>query len=346
MKSAVMKGNKLVVSKEISSVEEERKKRILENVYPDLLRIEQELKKQTFGPVPLVNTVSHYIIDSGGKRLRPLLMVLSARLCGYKGDRDARLSVAFEFLHVATLLHDDVIDGAEIRRNRPAANTLWGNQAVVLVGDFLYSKALMLAIEYDDMRIMKSLAEAANLMSEGEIMQLLHLGKIDIGEAEYFEVIRRKTAALMSSACRVGAILGGASEDQIERMADYGYHLGVAFQLVDDLLDYTGTSQELGKPVGRDFAERKATLPIIHAFCKSSEEERTWVKNLFSSDNSDPRVFQKVRDWVRNRGGLEYTELSARKHVMKAVDALSAFPPGHWKNILLDIAEYTLSRRF
>ncbi|MEJ5300243.1 MAG: polyprenyl synthetase family protein [Thermodesulforhabdaceae bacterium] len=341
-----MKSDKLIAPKEVSLIEEERKKRILETVYPDLLRIEQELKKQTFGPVPLVNTVSRYIIDSGGKRLRPLLMILSARLCGYKGDRDVRLSVAFEFLHVATLLHDDVIDGAEVRRNRPAANTLWGNQAVVLVGDFLYSKALMLAIEYDDMRIMKSLAEAANLMSEGEILQLLHLGRVDISESEYFEVISRKTAALMSSACRVGAILGGSPEDEIERMADYGYHLGIAFQLIDDLLDYTGTFKELGKPVGKDFAERKATLPLIYAFNGSSEDERAWIKELFSKNDQDPQIFHKIREWVQRRGGLEYTELSARRHVTKAIEALSAFPPGYWKNILLDIAEYTLSRRF
>ncbi|MCX7823195.1 MAG: polyprenyl synthetase family protein [Syntrophobacterales bacterium] len=319
----------------------------MENVYPDLLRIEQELKKQVFGPVPLVNTVSRYIIDSGGKRLRPLLMILSAKLCGYKGDRDARLSVAFEFLHVATLLHDDVIDGAEVRRNRAAANTLWGNQAVVLVGDFLYSKALMLAIEYDDMRIMKALAEAANLMSEGEILQLLNLGRADLEESEYFEVIRRKTAALMSAACRVGAILGGASEEEIENMASYGYHLGIAFQLVDDLLDYIGTAEELGKPIGRDFAERKATLPLIYAFNRSGEEERTWISQLFKDgDKGDPNTFNDVRKWVERTGGLAYTEEIARRHVSNATEALSVFPSGRWKNVLLDIAEYTVSRRF
>lgn len=343
-----MKSEKLVVSRieRDVSTETDRKKRIIESVYPDLIRIEQELKRQTFGPVPLVNTVSRYIIDSGGKRLRPLLMILSARLCGYKGDRDARLSVAFEFLHVATLLHDDVIDGAEVRRNRAAANTLWGNQAVVLVGDFLYSKALMLAIEYDDMRIMKALAEAANLMSEGEILQLLNLGRADLSEREYFEVIRRKTAALMSAACRVGAILGGASDDIIEKMADYGYNLGIAFQLADDLLDYTGTAEELGKPVGRDFAERKATLPLIHAFKTSGEEEKAWITHVFRDIDDKLAIFEDVRNWVKKKGGLEYTADVAKRHIANAYEALSIFPPGHWKNVLLDIAEYTISRRF
>ncbi len=342
-----MKTEKVVFSKigEDESVERDLKKRILENVYPDLIRIEQELKRQTFGPVPLVNTVSRYIIDSGGKRLRPLLMILSARLCGYKGDKDARLSVAFEFLHVATLLHDDVIDGAEVRRNRAAANTLWGNQAVVLVGDFLCSKALMLAIEYNDMRIMQALAEAANLMSEGEILQLLNLGRADLSEPEYFEVIRRKTAALMSAACRVGAILGGAPDDVIEKMAEYGYNLGIAFQLVDDLLDYVGTAEELGKPVGKDFAERKATLPLIHAFSASEDDEKAWISRIFKDTNNRSAVFEDVRDWVRRRGGLKYTEDVARRHIANASEALSIFPAGHWKNVLLDIAEYTLSRR-
>lgn len=343
-----MKSERLTFSESIIELSEREnlKKRILESVYPDLIRIEQELKKQTFGPVSLVNIVSRYIIDSGGKRLRPLLMILSARLCGYKGDRDARLSTAFEFLHVATLLHDDVIDGAEIRRNRAAANTLWGNQAVVLVGDFLYSKALMIAIEYDDMRIMKALAEAANLMSEGEILQLINLGKPNLGESEYFDVIRRKTAALMSAACRVGAILGGASDEEIENMASYGHHLGIAFQLIDDLLDYVGTEEELGKPVGRDFAERKATLPLIYAFSRSNDEERDWISQLFHNDSADPSTFNLVKNWVEEKGGLVYTEKVARKHIENAVKSLSIFPPGHWKSVLLDIAEYTVSRRF
>lgn len=343
-----MKGERLIYSPSVVELSDQvgRKKRILESVYPDLVRIEQELKKQTFGPVSLVNTVSRYIIDSGGKRLRPLLMILSARLCGYKGDRDARLSVAFEFLHVATLLHDDVIDGAEVRRNRAAANTLWGNQAVVLVGDFLYSKALMLAIEYDDMRIMKALAEAANLMSEGEILQLLNLGRTDLEEREYFEVIRRKTAALMSAACRVGAILGGASEGEIEKMASYGHHLGIAFQLVDDLLDYTGNAEELGKPIGRDFAERKATLPLIYAFNNSNEQEREWISRLFRDGDNNPGVFNTVRSWVEARGGLAYTEKIAREHISNATASLSIFSPGHWRDVLVDIAEYTVSRRF
>ncbi len=328
------------------SREEVLKRRILAAVSPDLIRIERELEAQVFGAATLTDVVSRYIINSGGKRLRPLLMILSARLCGYEGDRDARLSVAFEFLHVATLLHDDVVDGADTRRNRPAANTLWGNQAVVLVGDFLYSKALMLAIEYDDMQIMASLAEAANLMSEGEILQLANLGRANLSEREYFEIIRRKTAALMSAACRVGAVLSKASLSHQEKLSTYGHHLGIAFQLVDDLLDYSGVAQELGKPVGRDFAERKATLPFIYAFSTLEKREQDKLQDLFTANVHDAMAFEEIKELIWERGGIEYTKKMAHWHVQQAKEALSPFPETEVKETLVSIAEYTLLRRF
>ena len=211
--------------------------------------------------VPHITVVSRHIMGSGGKRLRPLLMILSSRMCGYRGDRDATLSIVFEFIHAASLLHDDVVDHAETRRNHPAANTIWGNSAVVLVGDYLYSKAILLAVGYNDIRILEVLSAATTTMSEGEVLQLAHADDMEIGEKEYLEVIHRKTAVLISAACRIGALLGGGSPAQEIALRNYGQHLGLAFQLVDDTLDYTGDSRELGKPVGNDIQEGKATLP-------------------------------------------------------------------------------------
>ncbi len=344
----MMNSNLVLSNNEIQSreIEEKLKKRILNYVYPDLMRIENELKKQMFGSVLLTNTISKYIINSGGKRLRPLLMILSARLCGYNGKKDVTLALAFEFLHVATLLHDDVIDGAELRRNRPAANKLWGNQAVVLVGDFLYSKALMIAIEYDNMQIMEALAKAANLMAEGEILQLINTGKIDITEKDYFEIISLKTAALMSAACKVGAILGGAKEELVENLSYYGYHLGLAFQLVDDLLDYKGTTEELGKRVGKDFGEGKVTLPLIFALKNAKEEEREFLIDAFENREKNPSMFEKVKSLVQKLGGVEYTQKVAREHIKKAQETLKVFPDSELKNIFIDISDYVLYRRF
>ncbi len=319
--------------------------RIKNYIQADLWRIEQEIKSQIFGPVALLNEVSRYIVDSGGKRLRPLLTILSARLCGYKGSRDVPLAVAFEFLHAATLLHDDVIDHAEIRRNKPAANTLWGNQAVILVGDYLYSKSLMLSLEYRDLKIVEILTRAVNLMAEGEILQLLNLGNPDITEDEYLEIIRRKTAVLISSACQAGAILGGASSDEEESMAQYGYNLGIAFQLMDDILDYIGTEQELGKPVGKDLEENKATLPFIYALSIADDISRKKMREAFLNSPSKPELLQVIKDFVHRSGGVEYATNKALYHARKAQECLKLFPESEVRNVLFDIAEYVVTRK-
>lgn len=333
------------ISIDLEDAPDSTRERLRHYLQCDLLRIEKEIKAHIFGSVGLVNDVSKYIIHSGGKRLRPLLTILCARLCGYRDGNEVPLAVAFEFLHAATLLHDDVIDHAELRRNKPAANTLWGNQAVVLVGDFLYSKSLMISLQYNNIRLMEVLARASGLMAEGEIMQLLQLGNIDITEEEYFEIIYRKTAVLISSACQAGAILGEASPEEEKALKDYGYHLGMAFQLIDDVLDYTGTRSELGKPVGKDFEESKATLPLICAFRNAPDEQKQEVRRVFS--NPEGLIdFEWIKNFVHEHGGIEYTMNVAGEHINNAQECLSTFPPGKVRNILYDLAEYVITRRY
>lgn len=319
--------------------------RIKNYVRTDLLRIEREIRSQIFGPVSMINEVSRYIVDSGGKRLRPLLTILCARLCGYQGTKDVPLAIAFEFLHAATLLHDDVIDHAEVRRNKPAANTLWGNQAVVLVGDYLYSKSLMLSLEYENLKIVEIITKAVNLMAEGEILQLMYLGNPDITEEEYLEIVRRKTAVLISSACQAGAILGGATAEQEELLHRYGYNLGVAFQLMDDVLDYTGTEEQLGKPVGKDLEENKATLPLIYALASADRMKQMEIRKAFLESSRDSNSLQVVKDFVCESGGVEYTTARAIEHARNAQKCLNIFPKSEVKDVLMDIAEYVIVRQ-
>ncbi|MBW1859742.1 MAG: polyprenyl synthetase family protein, partial [Deltaproteobacteria bacterium] len=237
------------------------KEQILGSVRQDVDDIEVALTENLQPHLPLVSQVAKYIMFSGGKRIRPLLMVLSARLCGYKGDYDKTLSVVFEYLHAATLLHDDVVDDADVRRGNPVAHSIWGAPATVLVGDFLLARSIAIAAETDSVPIIDVLAHTTAQMSEGEIHQLLHRGDLATGETDYMEIIGRKTAFLIQSACRVGALLAEAPAEQVEALSEYGYSLGISFQMADDLLDYTADTAVLGKPIGTDLKEGKLTLP-------------------------------------------------------------------------------------
>lgn len=321
------------------------KARIYASIRPELERIEQAIRRHLSSSVPLIEVVGRYIMESGGKRLRPLLMVLSAKLCGYKGNRDADLSVVFEFLHAATLLHDDVVDNAEIRRTKPAANTLWGNPAVVLVGDFLYSKAILMTVLYNNLRILEVLSETTTRMAEGEVLQLIHSDDLETDEAAYMEVILRKTAVLMSAACRIGAIFAEASAAQEKALSDYGRHLGIAFQLIDDALDYVGTVDELGKPVGNDLQEGKATLPLIYAMAHADARHRDLIRTVFTAERQTPEDILSVQRLVRELGGVDYTVQRAAEHVAMAKENLDAFSSSPTKALLLDIADYVLCRR-
>jgi len=321
------------------------KERIYSRVRPDMIRIEEEINRLLISDIPLISVIGRYIMGSGGKRLRPLLMILGSRLCGYSGTNDAPLAVVFEFVHAATLLHDDVVDHAEIRRNRPAANTIWGNPAVVLVGDFLYSKSIQMAVGYQDIRILEILLDATTRMSEGEVLQLIHSDDLEISETEYLQVITRKTAVLIGAACRVGAIFGGGGSAEEKALGDYGHNLGISFQLIDDTLDFTGETKELGKPVGNDIQEGKATLPLIHALRNAKPAERKRLLQIFSSDVITENEAAELRNVVIRTGGIDYTHELASRHAMEAREALSIFPDGPVKEILVDIAEYVIYRR-
>ncbi len=300
------------------------KERIFARLRPDLKRLEEEIDRLLTTSVPLISTVGRYIMGSGGKRLRPLLLIHSARLCGYRGSKDASLAVVFEFIHAASLLHDDVVDHAEFRRRRPAANTIWGNAAVVLVGDFLYSKAIHLAVGYNSLRILEVLSEATTTMSEGEVQQLVHADNLEISEEEYLEVITRKTARLIGAACQIGAIFGGGSLPQENALKAYGHNLGIAFQLVDDTLDYTGEVKELGKPIGNDIQEGKATLPLICTLRGGTPADRKRCREIFISDQIDEDDFAEVREMVSRAGGVDYT-LGLASHYAR----LAKKSPGH-----------------
>jgi octaprenyl-diphosphate synthase len=321
------------------------KERIYAQIKPDLQRIEAEIKAQLNSNVPLISKVGQYILGSGGKRLRPLLMILAARLCGYKGNHDAPLAVVFEYLHAASLLHDDVVDHAEFRRNKPAANTIWGNPAVVLVGDFLYSKSILMTVAYDNVRILEVLSETTTKMAEGEVLQLFHADNLEIDEDEYLQVITRKTAVLISAACQIGAIFGGGSPLQEQALRIYGHNLGIAFQLIDDTLDYTGDVKELGKPVGNDIQEGKATLPLICAFRNQSASGQLRLRKIFTAEEISPEDFEEIRDIVTHSGGIEYTQRLALQYVREAKEAIQLFPSHPSRRILEEIADYVICRR-
>jgi octaprenyl-diphosphate synthase len=324
---------------------ENLKERIYTRIRPDLQRIEAEIDRNLSSSVPFISTVGRHIMGSGGKRLRPLLMILSARLCGYQGNHDAALAIVFEFLHASSLLHDDVVDNAEFRRNQPAANTLWGNPGVVLVGDFLYSKSILMTVGYNDIRILQALSEATTKMAEGEVLQLVHADNLEIDEHEYLEVITRKTAVLISAACQIGAIFGGGSSDQERALGVYGFNLGIAFQLIDDTLDYTGDVNELGKPIGNDIQQGKATLPLIYALRNGNAAEKKKLKELFSADVIPLDRFHEIREWVTHSGGITYARELASSYVESAKEALQVFPLHPTKEILLDLADYVICRR-
>ncbi|MGV8073669.1 MAG: polyprenyl synthetase family protein [Syntrophobacteraceae bacterium] len=322
------------------------KERIDARIRPDLERIEEEIDRHLTSSIPLISVVGRYIMGSGGKRLRPLLMILSSRLCGYNGQLDVPLSVVFEFLHSSSLLHDDVVDHAEVRRSRPAANTMWGNPAAVLVGDFLYSKSILMTVGYENVRILEVLSRATTRMAEGEVLQLIHSDNLEVDENEYLEVIDRKTAVLIGAACQIGAIFGGGNSMQEQSLSTYGHSLGIAFQLIDDTLDYMGDVKELGKPVGNDIREGKATLPLIFALRNGRPADKKRLRDIFSSEHILVEDFNEVREAVIRAGGIEYTQQLAMRHVQTAKEALDVFSAHHpTKEILIDLADYVLFRR-
>lgn len=309
---------------------------------PDIDAINRALEANLTTHVPFISQVGRHILLSGGKRVRPLLFVLSARLCGCHSNHLADFSTIFEYLHAATLLHDDVVDAATVRRGTSTANTIWGNQAVILVGDFLLAKALSLAVTTDRLKVLKVLAHATTMMAEGEILQLLHARNLDLTEEEYFEVIHRKTAVLMSAACQIGAIVSGAPPEQEEALARFGLNLGLTFQLVDDILDFTGDERQLGKPVANDLKEGRITLPLITALKRASDPERRRLKEL--AQDVRPEHTGEIRELLERLGALDYARSRAREYTRAAQEDLRLFPESPEKKYFWGITEMLLAR--
>jgi octaprenyl-diphosphate synthase len=317
-------------------------KELLKDLESDIAAINTALATNLQTHVPLIAKVGQHILLSGGKRVRPLLFILAARMCGHRSNHLADFSTIFEYLHAATLLHDDVIDEASLRRGITTANTIWGNHAVILVGDFLLSKALSIAVTTDRLKILNVLAQTTTKMAEGEILQLIHAGNLDLTEAEYFEVITRKTAILMSAACQIGGILAGAPPAQEEALTQMGLHLGLTFQLVDDILDYTGDQKQLGKEVGADLREGRVTLPLIHALARANSQDRERLKEM--ARGLTPEMAPELRALLDKCGSLEHARALARNYTIMAQEDLTAFDPCPEKTYFQIITEELLAR--
>ena len=311
-------------------------------VATDAAAVDDLIRRRLQSDVVLINQLGHYIINSGGKRLRPLLVLLSAQACGYRGTHHHALAAIVEFIHTATLLHDDVVDASELRRGRETANAVWGNEASVLVGDFLYSRAFEMMVEVDSMRVMQILAEATNTIAEGEVLQLLNCHEPDTTEQQYLEVILRKTAKLFEAAAQLGAVLAGSDAQTEAAMAAYGVHLGTAFQLIDDALDYSGDEATIGKQLGDDLAEGKPTLPLIHAMREGSESEIEVVRRAITEGGRD--LISEVTSAIASTGAIAYTSRLAMDEALKARAALDALPASAYRDALTGLADYAVSR--
>ena len=321
------------------------KRQLLDRVGADLEAIETALNENLTPYLALVSKTARHILFSGGKRLRPLLMVLCARLCGYAGKDDKKFSTIFEYLHAATLLHDDLVDGAAVRRGKPVAHSVYGNPTAVLVGDFLLARSLSIASQTGLPRVIETIAAITENMSQGEIQQLANKGRITLTEAEYRQIIDNKTAGLIRGACRVGALIADASEEALDRLSEYGYHLGLAFQMADDLLDYVADSRQLGKQTGADLREGKVTLPLIYTLQRAEPEQRAWIVDLVGNMNFTPADFARLVSLLEHYGGIEYTRQSAARHVEMAKGCLDAFDRSETWETLTMIADYALVRQ-
>lgn len=308
----------------------------------DMTRVNQVIVDHLASPVVLINQLSQHIIYSGGKRLRPMLVMLCAKACGYKGEQDALLAAVVEFIHTATLLHDDVVDDSDLRRGQETASSIWGNEAAVLVGDYLYSRAFQMMVKAQSMRIMDLLANATNTIAQGEVLQLLNINDANTSEEKYNEVIYGKTACLFEAATQVGAILSESDERTEQALKGYGKHLGTAFQLIDDALDYTANPDELGKNVGDDLAEGKPTLPLIYAMQHGSSEQQALIRNAI--ENGGLEHIDAITQIIHETGALIYTRQQALNEAMLAKQVISSLPDSDHKQALIFLADYSVDR--
>lgn len=309
----------------------------------DMAAVNALIRTRLRSDVALVNQIAEHIIAAGGKRLRPILVILAARAMGCEGGDHHQLAAVIEFIHTATLLHDDVVDESDLRRGRKTANALWGNAPSVLVGDFLYSRSFQLMVELDRMPVMRVLADATNAIAEGEVLQLLHVHNPDTDIAAYLRVIERKTAELFAAATRLGAYLAGASEAMQQALSDYGRNLGLAFQIADDVLDYTADAATLGKNLGDDLAEGKATLPVIHALAHSQGAALTRLRSIIEQGNTE--AMGEILAAIHASGGMDHSRRLARQYAEAAENALAGLPESNWLAALRGLTHYAIDRR-
>ncbi|MFQ5914128.1 MAG: polyprenyl synthetase family protein [Nitrospinota bacterium] len=321
---------------------------VLGHLQADLDAVEAALSTHLNSDVPLIPCIGHYLAGGGGKRIRPTLVLLTSKLCGYEGEQYITNSCVVEFIHTATLLHDDVVDASELRRGAPSANARWGNEASVLVGDYLFAKSLWLMALDNNPKIIRAISDATVYLSEGEVLQLINEYNLAATEESYQEVIYRKTAALMAACCRIGAILGNAPPQIEEKLAEFGCNIGYAFQLVDDALDYMALADRIGKPVGQDLSEGNVTLPLIHLYRSAGEDEKQVIRRVFfESDGSPDGKLDAIVKLMKKHGAIEYTMARAGEFVEEAKATLRALPKDvdpFYRNALLSLASFIVER--
>jgi len=317
---------------------------ILELVQDDLVRVEREIGLESVASVDAITTISRYLQSSGGKRLRPTLLLLSSRLAGDGGDGAVRMAAVVEMIHAATLVHDDVIDVAETRRGRPSANVLFGNHRCVLAGDWLYMQAFQMALRERNFQILDLLIALTQMMVEGELLQLERLGSMSVTEADYMDLVDRKTASLFSACARLGAMVAGAENGMVGKLGECAWNLGMAFQLVDDVLDFTATENALGKPVGSDLREGKVTLPLIYALEEAADDEREVVRTILKDGSYDRVPFEKVLALIESRRGMERAMARAEAFTGKARGMINEFPDSPYQRALYGLTELVTDR--
>lgn len=317
---------------------------ILSPIHSDMQAVDRLIRDSLSSDVVLINQLGEHIIASGGKRLRPALALLAARALGYTGEAHYKLAAIIEFIHTATLLHDDVVDHSELRRGNPTANALWGNEASVLTGDFLYSRAFQLMVELDSMAVLDVLANTTNIIAEGEVLQLMNSFNPDITEQVYDDVIERKTAVLFAAAMRCGALISGASETQTDALANFGRQLGFTFQLIDDCLDYRADSKDTGKNLGDDLADGKTTLPIIVALQRANADDQAVLREAIR--NGDRSQLNRVISIIADSDSIAYTSRRADAATAAAVESLEVLEPSPYKTAMLELASFSAKRAY
>ena len=318
--------------------------RIRELIATDMSRVNSLIEESLYSKVGLIDQLGHYIINSGGKRLRPAVVLLSSRVFSYAGDQNINLAAIIEFIHTATLLHDDVVDASLLRRGHATANQRWGNEASVLVGDFVYSRAFQMMVNIDSMRVMEILSETTNTIAEGEVQQLINRHDPETSQENYLKVIRNKTAKLFEAAARLGAVISNRSEKEEQAMAAYGRHLGTAFQLIDDVFDYNSSPDELGKNIGDDLAEGKPTLPLLYAMWHGNKNDAEIIHNAI--ENGGLEHIDQIKEAINSTGAISYTAKIANEEAGLAMDALKGLPTSEYLDALYALAKFSVERQY